>query len=49
MTHLDDDSDNDSFLYDKEVYDPESELATNAFYAQCAPTYSFYRNFGTLA
>jgi hypothetical protein len=31
MTHLDDDSDNDSFLYDKEVYNPESELATNAF------------------
>jgi hypothetical protein len=29
MTHLDGNSDNDSFLYDKEVYNPESEPATN--------------------
>ncbi len=30
MTHLDNDSDNNSFLYDKEAYIPKSELATNA-------------------
>jgi hypothetical protein len=30
MTHLDDDSDGDSFLYDETPYNPGSEAATNA-------------------
>jgi hypothetical protein len=30
MTHLDDDSDDDSFLYDEEAYNPKLEWAMNA-------------------
>jgi hypothetical protein len=30
MTHIDDDSGDNSFLYDEEAYNPKSELATNA-------------------
>jgi hypothetical protein len=30
MTHLDDNSDDDSFLYDEEVYNAKSVSATNA-------------------